>query len=320
MSEPQHRSFAISAWGIRNPIPVAVLFLGLVMAGLIAYAGLPIKQYPNIEFPVVAVTVTENGAAPAEMETQITRPVEDALAGVTGIKNIQSVVTQGVSTTSMEFEIGENLQKKTDDVRSKIAQARAVLPRDIDEPIVQQVEVDTAAPIVTYAVSAQGMSDDQLSWFVDDTVSRVLQGAKGVAQVTRVGGVAREINVIVDPEKLAARGLTATQVNNALRAFQIDAPGGRAMVGGREQTLRIYANATSVAQLRDLTIPTGAGRFVKLSDVADLGDGASEPRGFAELNGRPVVGFQVSKTKEASDVVTEDAVGAALKKLEKDRP
>ncbi|MBW8815088.1 MAG: efflux RND transporter permease subunit [Caulobacterales bacterium] len=319
MSEPQ-RHFGISAWGIRNPIPVAVLFLGLVLAGMISYMGLPIKQYPNIEFPVVAVTVTENGAAPAEMETQITRPVEDALAGVTGIKNIQSVVTQGVSTTSMEFEIGENLQKKTDEVRSKIAQARAILPRDIDEPVVQQVEVDTAAPILTYAVSSNTMSDEQLSWFVDDTVSRVLQGAKGVAQVSRVGGVAREINVVIDPDRLSARGLTATQVNNALRAFQIDAPGGRADIGGREQTLRVYANVESIAQLRDLNIPTGNGRFVRLADVADVGDGASEPRGFAQLNGRPVVGFQVSKTKEASDVVTEDAVAASVKQLEKDHP
>jgi len=321
MSEPHHqRRFAISAWAIKNPVPVAVLFLGLILAGLISYAGLPIKQYPNVQFPVIAVTVTQNGAAPGEMETQITRPVEDALAGVTGVKTVQSVVTQGVSTTSMQFEIGENLQKKTDDVRSKIAQARAVLPRDIDEPIVQQLEIDDAAPILTYAVSAPAMSDDALSWFIDDTMSRELQGAKGVARVTRVGGVSREINVVVSPDRLAARGLTATQVNAALRGFQIDAPGGRVNVGGREQTLRVYSNAASVAQLRDLNIPTGGGKFVKLSDVADIGDGASEVRGFARLNGRPVVGFQVSKTKEASDVVTEDAIIKTLAQLEKEHP
>ena len=320
MSESRDRSFALSAWGIRNPVPVAVLFLGLILAGLIAYAGLPIKQYPNVQFPVIAVTVTQNGAAPGEMETQITRPVEDALAGVTGVKTVQSVVTQGVSTTSMQFEIGDNLQKKTDDVRSKIAQARAVLPRDIDEPIVQQIEIDDAAPIMTYAVSAPGMTDDALSWFIDDTLSRELQGAKGVARITRVGGVAREINVVVSPDRLAAHGLTATQVNNALRAFQTDAPGGRMNVGGREQTLRVYSNVASVAQLRELNIPTGGGRFVKLSDVADVGDGASEVRGFARLDGRPVVGFQVSKTKESSDVVTEDAVIKLLGTLETAHP
>ncbi len=319
MSEPKGH-FAISAWAIRNPIPVAVLFIGLVMSGLIAYSGLAVKQYPNIQFPVVAVTVTQSGAAPGEMETQITRPVEDAIAGVTGVNNISSVVTQGVSTTSVEFEIGENIQKKTDEIRSKIDQSRAQLPRDIDEPQVTQVEVDSAAPILTYAVSAPTMSEEELSWFVEDTVARVLQTAKGVAQVGRVGGVAREINVVVDPDRLAARGLTASQVNNALRGFQLDAPGGRVLVGGREQTLRVLGTVKTVEQLRDLTIPTGGGGFVKLSDVADVGDGASEVRGFARLNGRPVVGFQVSKTKEASDVDAEDAVIAKLGEIEKANP
>ncbi|HEY2749952.1 efflux RND transporter permease subunit [Phenylobacterium sp.] len=314
------RRFAISSWAIRNPVPVAVLFIGLVLAGVIAYLGLPVKQYPNIQFPVVAVTITQNGAAPGGMETQVTRPVEDALAGVTGVKNVQSTVTQGVSTTSMEFEIGQDLQKKTEEVRAKISQARAILPRDIDEPIVSQIEIDSAAPILTYAVYAPSMSDDELSWFIDDTVSRELQAAKGVSQVNRVGGVSREINVVINPDRLAARGLTATQVNTALRGVQVDAPGGRAQVGGREQTLRVYSNVASVEQLRNLNIPTGVGRFVKLSDVADIGDGTSEVRGFARLNGRPVVGFQVAKTKEASDVVTEDAVVAKIAQLEKTHP
>src|SRR5258706_3227116 len=179
----EHRSFAISAWGIRNPVPVAVLFIGLVLAGVIAYMGLPIKQYPNIQFPVIAVTVTQNGAAPGEMETQITRPVEDALAGETGVKTVQSVVSQGASTTSMQFEIGEDLQKKTDEVRSKIAQARSILPRDIDEPIVQQVQIDDAPPILTYAAAPPRMTHDELSWIIDDTVSRQLHAAKGVSQI-----------------------------------------------------------------------------------------------------------------------------------------
>ncbi|HEY3950488.1 efflux RND transporter permease subunit [Phenylobacterium sp.] len=321
MSEKlETRHFAISAWAIRNPIPVAVLFIGLIMAGLITYTGLPIKQYPNIELPVIAVTVTQNGADPGEMETQITRPVEDAVASVSGIKTLQSSVTDGVSTTSMQFEIGEDLQKKTDEIRTKIASARAILPRDIDEPIVQRIEIDDTAPIMTYAVAAPGMSDDALSWFIDDEISRTLQTAKGVAQISRVGGVSREINVVVNPDRLAARGLTAMAVNNALRGFVTDSPGGRVNVGGREQTLRVYSNAASVSQIRDLTIPTGGGRFVRLSDVADVGDGASEVRGFAQLNGRPVVGFQVSKTKEASDVVTEDEVVKAVAQIEKKHP
>jgi HAE1 family hydrophobic/amphiphilic exporter-1 len=164
------------------------------------------------------------------------------------------------------------------------------------------------------------MSDEQLSWFVDDTISRELQTAGGVAQVTRVGGVAREINVIVDPTRLAARGLTAAQVNNALASFQLDAPGGRLEVGGREQTLRVLGSVETVEQLRNMTIPTGTGGYVRLTDVAQIGDGSSEPRGFARLNGRPVVGFQVAKTKEASDVDVEDAVNVKLAQMEKTYP
>ncbi|THD82532.1 MAG: efflux RND transporter permease subunit [Phenylobacterium sp.] len=320
MSDPLHQPrIRISAWAIQNPVPVAVLFVALVLAGMIAYNGLPIKQYPNVSFPVVAVTVTENGAAPDQMETQITRPVEDAMAGISNARNIYSVVTQGVSTTSIEFELGEDLQKKTDDVRSRMDQVRAQLPRDIDEPTVQRVEIEDR-PILTYAVSAPGMSETDLSWFVDDTVGRNLQALKGVAGVSRVGGVTREINVVIDPERLAARGLTAPQVNNALRSISLDAPGGRVQVGGQEQTLRVLGSVKTLEQLRDLSIPTATGRYVKLTDVADVGDGASENRGFARLNGRAVVGFNLSKTKDSSDVAVEDAVKAALVKLAQAHP
>ncbi|WP_395671121.1 efflux RND transporter permease subunit, partial [Phenylobacterium sp.] len=319
MSAPR-TDFPISAWAIRNPVPVVVLFVGLMLAGLFAYTGLPIKQFPNIQFPNIAVTVTQAGAAPGEMETQITRPVEDALSGIAGVNNISSVVTQGVSTTMIELEMGEDLQKRTDEVRAKVDQLRQVLPRDIDEPTVTRVEMDSAFPIGTFAVASSKMSDEQLSWFVDDTIARTLQTAKGVAQIRRVGGVAREINVVIDPDRLAARGLTAAQVNNALQTFQLDAPGGRVMVGGREQTVRVLGAAETVDEIRNITISTGGGRFVRLADVAQIGDGASEPRGFARLNGRPVVGFQVSKTRDASDVSVEDAVGEKLAELEKAHP
>jgi HAE1 family hydrophobic/amphiphilic exporter-1 len=321
MSAPEQRStgFPISAWAIRNPVPVVVLFVALVLAGVIAYMGLPIKQFPNVEFPIVTVTVTQSGAAPGQIETQITRPVEDALAGLEGVRNIQSSVSLGASSTVLEFEIGEDLQKKVDEVRQRVDQTRAVLPREIDPPIVQRVEISNA-PILTYAATAPAMSDSDLSWFVDDTVARTLQARPGVAQITRVGGVNREINIIVDPVRLAARKLTASQVSSALRGFDLDAAGGRVAVGGREQTLRIIGSVKTLDALRDMNIPTGSGRFVKLTDVADVGDGASEVRGFARLNGRPVVGFQVSKTKDSSEVDVDDAVIKGLAQLEKTHP
>src|SRR6185312_3838109 len=194
--------------------------------------------------------------------------------------------------TIVQFELGEDLQKVTDEARQRVDQTRVNLPREIDPPTVQRLEINSQ-PIITYAVSAPDMSPSQLSWFIDDTVSRELQAAKGVAQVSRVGGIDREINVIVDPDKLAAQGLTATQLNAAMLAFNTDSPGGRVDVGGREQTVRVLGAAETVDRLRNLTIPTTGGRFVKLSDVADVGDGAGETRGFARLNDRSVVGFQV---------------------------
>ncbi len=309
----------LSTWGIKNPIPVALIFLAAVIAGAISYNFLPIKQFPNVVFPAVAVTVTENGAAPAEVRTQITRPIEDAMAGIAGVRSIQSEVSQGVSTTIVQFELGEDLQKITDEARQRVDQARVNLPREIDPPTVQRLEINSQ-PILTYAVAAPDMSASQLSWFVDDTVSRQLQAAKGVAQVSRVGGIDREINVIVDPDKLAAQGLTATQLNAAMLAFNADSPGGRLDVGGREQTVRVLGAAQTVERLRNLTIPTTGGHFIKLSDVADVGDGAGEPRGFARLNDRPVVGFQVLKTNDASEVQAEDGAKAEIAKLQKAYP
>ena len=312
MAAPQIR---ISAWAIKNPTPVALLFIALVILGLVSYLFLPVKQFPNVSFPAVSVIVTQSGAAPGEMETQITRPIEDAMSSISNVKTIRSSVVQGASTTTIEFELGEDLQKATDEVRSKVDQARAQLPREVDEPTVQRLEIDSA-PIMTYAVAAPAMSQTDLSWFVDDTVSRALQGEKGVAQVARVGGVSREVNVTVDSDRLASHGLTATALNAALSRFDVDAPGGRATIGGREQTVRVLGAAQTIDDLRNLTIPTANGSFVKLSDVADVGDGAGEERGFARLDSRPVVAFQVMKTKESSDVAVEDRVKAAIARLE----
>jgi HAE1 family hydrophobic/amphiphilic exporter-1 len=308
----------ISAWAIRNPVPVAILFIALAIAGLAAYGKLPIKHYPNIQFPAVSIVVTQSGAAPAEMENQITRPVENALAGIEYVKHISSSVSLGSSQTMVEFELGTDMQKATDDVRTAIDRERVNLPPGIDPPLVQRIDVD-GAPILTYAVSAPTMSATELSWFIDDTVARTLQAEDGVAQVSRVGGADREINVVLDPEKMAAFGVTAPQVNDALRQFNTDEAGGRADVGSREQTVRVLGSAATVDTLRGTTIPV-AGHFVRLSDVAEIGDGAGEERGSARLNGQPVVAFQVNKTKDSSDVAVEQRVTKAIAKMAKTYP
>jgi HAE1 family hydrophobic/amphiphilic exporter-1 len=316
---PRRGGFRISEWAIRNPVPVAVLFIGAVIAGLIAYTTLPIKNYPNIDFPAVLIQVTRSGAAPAEMETQVTRPVENALAGLSNVESIGSNITQGTSVTIIQFQLGEDTQKAYDDVRSKIDQIRNTLPKEIDPPIVQRLEIDNA-PIVTYTVSAPSMSEPDVSWFIDNTVSRDLQAQEGVSQIQRLGGLDREINVLIDPDRLAAQGLTASQVNDALAQADVDVPGGRVTIGGREQILRVLGAAGSADRIRNLSIPAAGGRFVRLSDVAEVGDGAAEPRAFALLDGRPVVAFSVLKTKLASEVSTEDNVDAEIARIAKQYP
>jgi HAE1 family hydrophobic/amphiphilic exporter-1 len=302
----------ISAWAIKNPVPVVVIMLALIVAGLIAYPRLPIKKYPNIEFPAVSVTIKENGATAAELETQVTRPIENALAGLTNVEAVVSTIAQGTSTTVVQFQLGENLEVASDQVRARVELVRAQLPAEIDPPVVARVDIDDA-PILSYAVESDTLSVNEVSWLIDDALTRTLQRQSGVGQVSRVGGVERAINVTVDPARLAAVGLTLPQLNDTLRKTIVNDPGGRTAIGGREQALRVLNMQTSGAALRSMLVPIAGGRFVTLSDVAEIGDGEAETRSFARLDGAPAVGFQVSKTRDASELSVEDEVDATLK-------
>ncbi len=310
--------FRISAWSIRNPLPVTVLFVALTLVGWMSYNQLPIREYPNVTFPAVNVSVSQSGAAPSEMENQIARPVEDAVASIPGVKHIESHISLGLVNTDVEFELGTDLQKATDQVRTAVDRVRVQLPVGIDPPLVQRVDADSQS-ILIYALSSDRLNPVQLSWFIDNTVSRGLQGVSGVSQVNRDGGQDREINVTLTPQRMTAFGVTAPQVNAALYAFNVDETGGRADVGGREQTVRVLGQAATVDALRRVTIPAN-GRYVQLSDIAEIGDGQAEPRAFAMLNGRPVVGFEVNETVGADELKTERAVKAAVGKLQAANP
>ncbi|MFD1611496.1 efflux RND transporter permease subunit [Sphingomonas tabacisoli] len=309
----------ISAWAIRTPTPVVLVILALTLAGVVSYLKLPVKQYPNVEFPIVQVSVTQSGAAPSEVESQITRPVEDALAGIAGLRHISSAVSLGSSVTTAEFELGTDMQKATDDVRTAVERARVLLPGGIDPPSTRRVDI-AGLPIITYAVSSSTMSDADLSWFVDDKVSRALQAQPGVSQVARVGGLTREIVVTLDPRRLAAFRVTAAQVNSALFSTNVNDTGGRADIGGSEQTVRVLGEARDVTAIAATTIPIANGSYVRLTDLGTIVDGAGEQRSFARLDGKPVVAFQVSKTKQASDVSTEDRVRQSVDALRRAYP
>ncbi len=304
----------VSAWAIRRPIPSLVLFLVLIVLGAMSFQNLAITRFPNIDIPIVTVSITQSGAAPIELETQVTKRVEDAIAGVTNIKHIRSSITDGSSVTTIEFQLGTNTDRAVNDVKDAVAKVRQQLPRTIEEPIVQRLDVE-GLPIVVYAASAPSMTLEELSWFIDDTVARKLQGVRGVAQVSRVGGLKREIRVSLNPDRLLALGITAGEVNQQLRATNTNLAGGRGEIGGAEQSIRALASATTVERLASTSITLPGGRKVRLDQLGQVADAAQERRTFAKLDGRDVVAFTVVRSKGESDARVADRVAAVISKL-----
>ena len=311
--------FNISAWSIRRPVPTLVLFLILSIVGWICFTTLGIDTNPNIDVPAVEITVTQPGAGPTELESQVTKPIEDAVAGIGNIDNIISTVNDGVSTTTINFDLGVDSDRATNDVRNAVAQIRQELPQDINEPIVQRLEF-AGGPIMTYAVVSERRTVEELSYLVDETISSALLSVPGVAQIRRIGGVDREIRVDLDPARLKAVGITATQVNDQIRALNVNLPGGRAEIGGSEQSIRTLGSAPNVNVLQNYQIVLPNGGFVPLSSLGEVRNGSAEPRQAALLNGKPVVAFQVLRSTGTTLVTVEEGVRKAVEQLQKTLP
>jgi multidrug efflux pump subunit AcrB len=309
----------MSAWAIRHPVSPVVLFVVLMFMGVVAFVRLPITLNPDIAFPLVLVQVSQPGAAPQEIETQIVQKIEGAVAGIGNIHTINSLSLESQGRTFIEFQIGTPIDRAVADVRDAVAKIRVSLPEGIQEPVVQRIDVDGGA-IVYYALSTTTVSEQDLSWFVDNTVTKRLLSVPGVAQVSRGGGVNREIRVELDPARMQALGITAVQVNQQLRQLNLDSPGGRAQVGGGEQAIRVLGGAHTALQLGDTQIMLPGGRFARLSDIANVRDSVGEIRSISRLNGRQATTFGVFKAKGFSDVSVLDAVRQELGKIATENP
>jgi hydrophobe/amphiphile efflux-1 (HAE1) family protein len=309
----------LSSWSIRNPVPTLVLFLVITIMGLFAFSSIGIDENPNIDLPIVSVIVTQMGAAPSELETQVTRKIEDSIAGIGNIKHITSTITDGASQTGIEFVLGTNTDRAVNDVRDAVTKIRQQLPQGIDEPIIQRVDF-VGGPFVTYSVSSQKRSVGELSWLVDNDIARVLLSVPGVGQVQRSGGVDREVRINLDPTRLEAVGVTADLVNSQIRALNIDLPGGRGEVGAKEQSIRTLGSAPSVAQLAQTQIALPNGHFARLDTLGSVTDGTSEQRQMALLNGKPIVALSIVRSVGSNLVDVENAVDAQLTKLRKILP
>ncbi|OJH57146.1 efflux RND transporter permease subunit, partial [Agrobacterium pusense] len=308
-----------SAWSIRNPIAPLLGFALLMMLGMQAFNTLPITRFPNIDVPVVAVTVTQSGASPSELEMQVTKEIEDAVAAISGVDEIQSTVVDGQSTTTVVFRIEKPTEEAVQDTKDAIDKIRSDLPSDIEVPVVSKIDVEGQA-IQTFAVSSPNMTLEELSWFVDDTIKRSLQGQSGIGKVDRYGGADREVRVSLSPEKLDAYGITATEVNSQLRGTNIDLGSGRGQVGGNEQTIRTLGDTRDVSQLANTTIALSNGRFVKLSELGTVTDTYEEQKSFSRFNGNPAVTFAVFRSKGASEVSVAETVAQSLDQVRKDHP
>jgi HAE1 family hydrophobic/amphiphilic exporter-1 len=309
----------VSAWAIRKPIPSIVFFLLLLILGTYSFFTLGVDENPNIDIPTVSVIVTEVGAAPSELETQVTRKVEDAISGISNIKHIVSTITEGTSSTVVEFELGTNTDRATNDVRDAVTRIRQTLPQQIQEPQVTRLDF-VGGPFVTYTVSGKQHSLEELSWLIDNDVARALLAQHGVGQVTRSGGVNREISVRLDPTKLSALGLTADDVNTQIRALNINLPGGRGGVGSVEQSIRALGSTESVEQLRALRIPLARGGWARLDQIGRVLDSSSEPRQAALLNGDSVVAFSIVRSSGSNMAEVADEVDKALDVFRKTLP
>src|SRR6187455_3280583 len=308
----------ISAWSIRNPIVPIVFFIGLTLAGLVSFSRMDVNNSPDIDFPLVNVNISQPGAAPTEIETQITQKVEAAVRSINGVDEIQSTAREGSSNTNVQFVIGIDPDEAVNEVKNAVDQVRGDLPDGILEPRVTKNEVGGNGPIGYFAVQADDMTMEQLSWFIDDTISRRLLSIQGMAAVSRAGGVDREIRVVLDPTRMQAMGVTASAVNQALRQVNTDAAGGAAEIAGSRQSVRVLGNAETALQLANTRISLGGGRTIRLDQIANVYDGYSDQTSIAKLAGRQVVTFGVERAKGASDVTVYDAAIAEMKKIEAD--
>jgi multidrug efflux pump subunit AcrB len=297
----------ISAWSIRNPLPSVVFSIILLVLGWVSFTKLAVTRLPSADIPVISVAVSQFGAAPAELESQVTKTIEDGVSGVEGVRHISSSITDGLSLTTIQFALETNTDRALNDVKDAVTRIRSNLPQNVNEPLIQRVDV-IGLPIVTYAAISPGKTPEQLSYFVDDVVKRALQGVRNVAQVERIGGVEREILVSLDPDRLQAAGLTAVDVSRRLRGTNVDLAGGRAEIGKNDQAIRTLAGAKTLNDLAGTMISLPAGGEVRLDDLGTVTDTIADRRTFARVNGEPVVALGIKRSKGASDVVVAAAV------------
>lgn len=309
----------VSSWAIRNPVPVILLFILLTFWGLISFRGMFIQDFPDVQLPRVEVSATLPGAAPALMENEVARKIENAIATISGLKHITTTLTDGHANIHVEFRLEKTVQEAVDDVRDAVSRIRSDLPADLRDPVIRKVEF-SSEPILLFAITSQSLDEEALSWFVDDQMTKAVLAVPGVGSVQRIGGVDREVLVELHPDRLLGLNTTALDISRQLRQAQLEAPGGRVDIGGAEQAVRVIANAESAAELARMELALSDGRRIRLDQVATVTDTVAERRSMALWNGEAVVGFQMTRAEGYGEVDVAEVVWSALAEFQAQHP
>ena len=308
-----------STWSIRNPIPAVMLFVLLTLAGLVAFSAMRIQNFPDLDLPTIQVSASLPGATPGQLESEVARRLENAIAPLQGLKHITTRVTDGSVQLTVEFRLEKSVLDALDEVRSAVQSARSDLPGDLREPVVSKLNL-AGTPVLAYTVASAGLSEEELSWFVDRDLTRRLLAIRGVGAVQRVGGVSREVAVHLDPQRMDALGITAAEVSRQLRKVQQEASGGRAELGVSEQPVRLVASVQRAEDLGSVALALQRGGQIRLDQIAEIRDTHAERRSAAFLDGKPVVGFEVVRSRGESEVAVGRLVRQSLEVLRIERP
>ncbi|MVA26673.1 efflux RND transporter permease subunit (plasmid) [Agrobacterium vitis] len=301
-----------SSWSIRNPVPPLLLFALLTACGLWAFNRLDIQNFPDMDLPTINISATLDGAAAAQLETEVARKIEDKLTGLSKLDSVTTTITDGSVSISVAFEVGKDTQAALDEVKSAVDQAKSDLPQDMDDPTVSKQSLNSS-PLITFVVHSDKLDDAELSWFIDNDMSKALMAVKGVGEVGRLGGIDREIRVELNSNMLDSLGLTANDINTQLEAVQTYLSGGKGRIGGESQSVRTLAAAENADQLRAMPVPLPKGSWVRLDELGTVTDSQSDLTSLAYLNGKPVIAAQIKRSKGYSDIAVTDDVRIAMK-------
>ncbi|MCA1370744.1 efflux RND transporter permease subunit [Bradyrhizobium sp. BRP14] len=301
-----------SALSIRNPVPAILLFILLTVGGLLAFDRLAVQNFPDMNLPMIEVSATLEGAAPAQLEAEVARKIEDRLASLSLLDHITTTITNGTVSISVSFQLEKDGQEALNEVRNAIDSASGELPAAMQTPSVTNVTVQ-GSPLLTYAVRSTRLNETELSWFVDNDMTKTLLSVSGVGDVSRIGGIDREVQVDLNPQLMNSLGLSAATVSSQLKSVQSDASGGRAEIGGSKQAIRTLGAVSSVEELKALGIPLPSGAFVRLDEIGTVTDSFADRSSFAYFDEKPVIAVQVKRSNGFSDTGVATAIEAAMR-------